>query len=757
MSARLELYVGASILTSEGPRLVEAVTPMGYMTRSTTGDLKEINWRDLEPTRGISKGRVDAISSSFAVRWEGLSQAAKDEALDRLEAVLTILTGFANGHEALARPREPMWPFDPAHAQPMRTRVRAMSQYLAQEAELDRRRARASETGERSLGEGLGAVSERTLYQWCRTFQDPEGGGLPSLVDARRMRRYESFPTLDPVVMRVAQDQLQQLDGTRSVRSVDEVVRRTLIQLKAEGLSELEVPDRTLRAFIAHTRKKTGRTTRSQASHRLRGVSSYTSYPSLRPGQVVAIDVTRADNLVYDPWSQKVISVEIITALDVATRVVLAVRIVPRSADSMDAGLILYDVLRPFSMSVDAERVDDWRWAGVPESLGLIPDAVDEAERLSRSGLAVEAKHHIPGLVPDSVRVDHGSIFTSAQFRDVCRRFGIHLLLSRGKRPTDNAFVERWHETLQRGLQQVNGHKGRNVTQRGSEVGKIKIRDGKPVFNGDGPLLTARELERHLREFIAIDYHRSWHQGLNLVDSHVNQEEAQLRLAPIDSFDIMLQATGRLHVLQRPDLIYDLLPIRWGTIGHAGVEFNNMTYDSPELDEFRNVPTGFFREGDRAAPFFRDPHDVSRLWFRHPKTDSVVEVLWRKSHQLNAPMTDIMLRHAVSTVRRRGGNRRLNSSSVQREILEVLNDVGDLERLRNAPELADWKVGMVTAAHMRSARSKYDHAEARNSARVEDRRRRPETTRSTDTSGAEVATDGFDLMSEWPDYGEGSP
>jgi putative transposase len=70
-------------------------------------------------------------------------------------------------------------------------------------------------------------------------------------------------------------------------------------------------------------------------------VSGTQHYPAIRPGQVVAIDATRADNRVFDSLTGRAFSVEILTALDVATRVVLALRVVPRSANGIDAGLLL--------------------------------------------------------------------------------------------------------------------------------------------------------------------------------------------------------------------------------------------------------------------------------------------------------------------------------------------------------------------------------------------------------------------------------
>jgi putative transposase len=74
---------------------------------------------------------------------------------------------------------------------------------------------------------------------------------------------------------------------------------------------------------------------------------------------------------VYSPLTGKPYSVEILTATDVATRVVLALRVTPRSADGIDAGLMVYDICRPFSSIVQGTTMTDWRWVGLPEQLDL--------------------------------------------------------------------------------------------------------------------------------------------------------------------------------------------------------------------------------------------------------------------------------------------------------------------------------------------------------------------------------------------------
>ena len=152
--------------------------------------------------------------------------------------------------------------------------------------------------------------------------------------------------------------------------------------------------------------------------------------------------MTRADNLVYDPLSGDAFSVEIIAAIDVATRVMLALRVVPMSADGIDAGLMLYDICRPFSLRVRGQSVENWRWVGLPGSLDLSSVEV----RLGRRRFApdfstLQGEHPIPSVLPDAMHSDHGAIFLCDHVTAVQHQLRIDLLLTRGGKPTDNPHV----------------------------------------------------------------------------------------------------------------------------------------------------------------------------------------------------------------------------------------------------------------------------------------------------------------------------
>jgi transposase InsO family protein len=434
--------------------------------------------------------------------------------------------------------------------------------------------------------------------------------------------------------------------------------------------------------YLSTLKRQRGATPRAQRSRSLRKTSGIEHFPAIRPGQVVAIDATRADNLVYSPLTGKPYSVEILTAVDVSTRVVLALRVTPRSADGLDAGLMVYDICRPFSAIVQGTTMTDWRWVGLPEQLDLSQTRV----RVGRQVLApdfttLQGQRHIPSVRPDAIHADQGAIFVSRVVRATLRDFGIDLLLSRGGHPTDNPHVERWHETFQRALQQFPGYKGRNTSERGRVSAE--------------PLMTAHELQDLLRRFVALDYHRSWHTGLILPG------EPAARLCPLEMWDAMVEVTGRIDVPQTPDLIYQFLPIRWLTISHQGVEWANLVYDSTVLDDYRIVPMGYFRAGDCAAPFYVDPHDMSRIWFRDPKTGRVQPIVWRGAARTDAPMTARIVGTACRRIRDRGGNTALKRDSATRQILDELTELARVDK----PD-ADWS--QLAAATLRVEQARWE-------------------------------------------------
>jgi hypothetical protein len=95
---------------------------------------------------------------------------------------------------------------------------------------------------------------------------------------------------------------------------------------------------------------------------------------------------------------------------------------VPLSADGVDASLLLYDVCRPFSMLVEGTTISDRRWVGLPQQVDLSQIAVGEGIRtIAPDFSSLQGEHYIPSVLPDALRSDRGSIFTSVHVRAVAR------------------------------------------------------------------------------------------------------------------------------------------------------------------------------------------------------------------------------------------------------------------------------------------------------------------------------------------------
>jgi putative transposase len=685
-NARITLSKDVRILTDIGTAVVVAVHSDGVELRDSVGDVTLVGYANWTAAQLIYDGRVVPLVGWLRPVWDVLSDKAKAETLRRLEVVQEISTGYRDGHRELARDGEPRAPFGPGFGVSTSKQCEIMALRLGEEGQHDRAKQRRIHDGELKFS----GNNPSTIRNWVRDWR---AGGLAELIDKRSIRQSKSVDLIDLRYRRQTRIEIDRLDGDISTVSGNEIDRRARKCLRDQGITDLHVPQRIGRQYLSTLMARKGRTTRAQKSRTLQKVSSKQSYPAMRPGQVVAIDATRADNLVYDPMTGDAFSVEILTAIDVACRVVLALRVVAMSADGIDAGLMLYDICRPFSLAVRGEEIGNWRWVGLPQSLDLTNVVVYVGRRrLAPDFSTLQGEHPIPSLMPDALHNDNASIFVAQHELGLLDLFGIDLLLNRPHDPSDNPQVERWHETLQRALQQFPGYKGRNVSERGHLV-------------AESPLFTAQQLEDALRRFISCDYHRSHHTGLVLAGEELSNEKAA-RLCPLEMYDAMIEAVGRIDVPQRPDLIYQFLPVRWLTIGPAGVKLRDMVYDSAALDDYREVTRGTFRRKDCAAPFFVDPHDVSRIWFRDPSTELVRPIPWRGANRIDAPMTSRTVHAARKRIRERGGNAVLKPNSATRQIIE---EVGDL--ITSPPKGSKIR-RQLRADARRFEQSRRDHREA---------------------------------------------
>lgn len=720
------LRMGARVLTNRGLAIVTQVDRHGVHLRDSAGATRFTAYSQLEAVN-VTAGGVQGIHASMRPWWDCLDPNTQADVDFKDETLNEVHTGFRSGFAELAQPGEPFYPFGPSFGVSLSQRMKAMSQLISFERSVDRQQMRRVNDGEVTRV----GVAARTLHDWDK---DRTAHGRRGLVDGRKTRGKQGFEALTPAFRSIAEEILAEFDGTVSGVNLHEIERRIRVRMKQDGVTNPHLPERLMQEFLSFHYRSLGTTTRAHKSRAQRAVSSHESHPAQHPSQVCT-DITRADNLCYDDLQERPISVELGTLLSLSTRVVVAARIFPRSANGVDVGLLLYDAMRQFSMLIDGTKIDDFRWCGIPESLDLTGNPVHTGRRPAlKPDRQIQGVHHLPGFIPTALRSDHGSIFVGQHFRALCREFGITLMLSRGKKPTDNPHVERLHETYQRAYQQLPGFKGRAVYERGSWVGMA----------ADEPLCTPNELLTHLHRFIAIDYHRQPHDGLTLPGA------PGIRLTPLEMWDAQMDAVGRLVIPQHPDLLYQFLPIRWLRPGHAGVEFKNLTYDAVVLEDFRTVRDGSFRAKDNAIPFHYDPRDVTRLWFRHPDTDRIHEIPWRGRHLIHAPLVDVVRDRALARIRERGGNRVLNRTTVMRQLIDEIGE------LTTSPSSDEWRTKM-SAARLRWDQAQTDHAEVAEAHRVLEAHAAQGLPRIPTDDPAEEPKHGsgtvLDFEEPWPDYG----
>lgn len=663
--ARTGVKKGDRVLLSTGVARVHAITATGIEIEADTGT-RVVGFGDLDDCRLIEGGNFAQVASPLRPLWDSLPDRVRRETEYKLEIVLEIVTGYRDGHHAFARPGEPLYPFGDSYGVSESHRCEEMAKLLARESRADRGAQR------RSFHDGTPSTSPSVsvIRRWVRKWR---AEGVIGLIDGRALRPKAGWDRIDPKFREYAETMAFSLDGDRSAISIDELNRRIHAALVRDDIDFAEPPQRLRAQYLSWLLSTRGKTTRTQKTRALQSASGTSHYPAMTPGQVVAIDATRADCLVRDVATGGEMSVEVLTAIDVATRVILALRVV------------LYDVCRPFSMLVDGTGISDWRWCGLPGQIQF-PSTKQGRTRVSPDTSTLHGDHAIPSVCPDAIRSDHGSNFMSAHFQDILASFGIDFLPSRGSKPTDNPHVERWHETLQEAWQQIPGYKGRNVGQRGAKV-------------ETEALLTADELQMHLRKFVSLKYHRTAHSGLKIL------ADPRAKMTPLEMWDFLTEATGRIDVPQRRDLIFDFLPVVWATIRHDGVTIDRLVYDSCHLNAFRYAVPGQFRPDDRKAPFHRDPHDVTRVWFRDPDTAQVHEIPARGADMIGAPMTDVIVNAAWARARERGGHKSITKHWAQQLIWAELGEI------TAHPERFD-EPAKLRAARLRQQQSRRDLADA---------------------------------------------
>jgi transposase InsO family protein len=584
-AARRRVGVGDRILAEGVPSVVVSVSGTRVRLADDEGRVQTVTAADLaDGTRFGIPSPVSPRGPRPETGLEGLPAAAVEEASWWEAHIAEVVYGLR--------------PDAPAGTQPR-------PQYDPERTSLtEREKAKAAELSAAGKKVPASTVKHRR-QRW-------EAYGLPGLADRRLSRRKRPAGRADDQVVAAMREAVGETPGASS-RTAGFVIWRMKEILAGAGYDGPVPSDRTLyRLFgtLSHGRHATGSaSTRRSLAGRPEGM--FGSLPAAAPGEVVQIDSTPLDVLVLldDGVPGRV---ELTGMIDVATRVVPAAVLRP-TTKAADASVLLARALAP-----EPAR------PGWPEALKMARSVLPY-ERLLDIDARLEQAAARPVIVPDTIVIDHGSVFISAGFRSACRHLGISVQPAHLGSGAEKGHIERYFGSVASLFCQfASGYAGRSPDRRGRHV-------------EDQPLWSMAELQELLDEWLVAFWLNRPHDGLR------DPEHPGRAFTPNEKYAALIEAAGYVPVALSGDDYIELLPAEWRKVNAYGIKVARRSYDSEELNPLRLQPSGISEHGDRWE-VRHDPYDVSKIHVRGP--DGWITVFWKHLDRAPLPFGELAWDHA---------------------------------------------------------------------------------------------------------------
>lgn len=497
--------------------------------------------------------------------------------------------------------------------------------------DLANRTARAS-----FLADTLG-VSLRTI--WTR-YGAYKTGDRIGAVGARHKADHRAHPSVDDRYLTeakaLARERLEAGAGKLSQRAFHAQLQQRVKRIaKTENL-HIKIPAKTVRyEVVAESLKRAGTfdgTIKRQEGNASRTNREYGRIEATRPGQFVLIDTTRLDVHALSIFSNRWHHVELTVAVDLYSRAVLASRLSPISTDGTDIALLLHDLFHP--------RREQWAFhsgkylptAGVPNYL-LINSTTGEFD----DGTSGD-DDLIATVQPETLVTDNGKVFISEQVHTVCNANGISILRGRVVKGSDKGQVEAFFRTLRNDLlAYLSGYKGNDSGAHGRHA------EVNAVFS-------LEELDDIVRQYIIGYYHRTEHSGLSPFGIPGQS------WSPIEKLQEGVVRAGIRITNRSKQLAIDLLPIRWATIQHYGVQVRKLRYDGDFLKEYVGVKSGYAGKKGK-WPIAYNPQDRQNAYIQDPETGEWRTLRWIGSKSFSGPFSTSMMMRSIQLSAQNTGKR----------------------------------------------------------------------------------------------------
>lgn len=517
-----------------------------------------------------------------------LDDTARARVAERAGHVREVLTGYKSGSPEMALAGEPR----PEYAPELPRTVR----YGHKAAELN--------------------VSQRQLFRWVRAYREHGEAGLA------HARQSAATGRTDPRVVRTAAEIM--VENARLSRPSQKLV---IAQVEARlaiqhGTDVVPVPSRAtmyrrLKALDRHVPTFHGSRQRNRDVAK-RPSHEYGKLRPTRPGEYLVMDSNRLDVFALDPVTLRWVRLELTVSMDWYSRCITALRLTPLSTKSIDIAGLLFRTFRPLPAPDYWPAHAVWPEHGTPRV--VFPDV--DALSGSKSGLT-----H-PGVVPETLVIDHGKAFTSQHINSVCQRMGISIQPARLRTGSDKGVLERFFLRLRQDvLQRLPSYAGPDLYSRGLSP------EADAIFYLD-------ELEELIRQWVAATYHHQPH--ASLIDPKVPGR----LMSPAEMFQHGIERAGYIQAPSDPDLAFEFLKPVKRRILHYGVQHRNRKYNGPALNQYRDKDSPYGHDPKRRWYIHVNPDDISRVFFRDPFARTWHTLLWEHAPALRMPMNEDAVAYA---------------------------------------------------------------------------------------------------------------
>ena len=475
-----------------------------------------------------------------------------------------------------------------------------------------REQAKAAELSARGKPVAASTIKHRR-QRW-------QAEGLPGLVDRRVTRRRSPAGRAGQVVAEAMEQAIAEATEESS-RTATFIVWRTRELLAERGEAGKEPSRATM--FRLFARLSAGRHTTGSASTR-RGLAGrpqrmFSQAWPAAPGELMEIDSTPLDVMVMldDGVAGRV---ELTGMIDVATRTVPAAVLRP-SARSVDASVLLARALTPEPMR-----------PGWPASLAMAHSALPYDRLL---GIDERLRHAAarPVIVPDTIVIDHGSVFVSDNFRSSCAHLGISIQPAHLATGSDKPHIERMFSSLGTLFCQfAAGYLGRSADRRGR---------GAAVQ----PVWSLMQMQDLLDEWLISVWQNRVHDGLR------DPLHPQRTFSPNQKYAMLIETAGYVPVPLSAEDHIELLPAAWRAVNAYGIKISHRTYDAAELNPIRQQKSGVaVRKG--LWEVHHDPYDVSKVFVRGP--GGWITCPWKYLDRVPVPFGELAWDHVSGQLARQG-------------------------------------------------------------------------------------------------------